>query len=331
MSEEVGLHLLHIFGQFHDHFLLCHLNISEATDGAALRSPHITKKSKSETLSMIHKHHSYVKANDSVLFNKHKEDVESRLRSHDEILWFASEYVHRHHSGSVVPKQRDLEQLRVESKFLEADRVHDRKNFVHSQITHINAALHRNSETNSQDDSHSFAGDSKHFMAKSLNLDNDLTRNNDRYIIPLAPNITQMLHHQNQLTERESFDVGHYDQVFLQSSVHSMSKRSLRVAFNDPAYPRQWHLHNQLASDMDINVTGVWGHSIAGRGVTVAVVDDGLEWSNPDIEVSVAGMLPSHAEPNTTQTLFIIKQHSHHVSSVKCAIPNFSNYSCVKL
>ena len=36
---------------------------------------------------------------------------------------------------------------------------------------------------------------------------------------------------------------------------------------------------------MDVNVTGVWDHGITGKGVTVAVVDDGLEWNNPDLKV----------------------------------------------
>uniref|UniRef100_K1QNF0 Proprotein convertase subtilisin/kexin type 7 n=1 Tax=Magallana gigas TaxID=29159 RepID=K1QNF0_MAGGI len=34
---------------------------------------------------------------------------------------------------------------------------------------------------------------------------------------------------------------------------------------------------------MDINVTGVWSRNITGHGVTVAVVDDGVEWANPDL------------------------------------------------
>ncbi|KAK3107542.1 hypothetical protein FSP39_016971 [Pinctada imbricata] len=34
---------------------------------------------------------------------------------------------------------------------------------------------------------------------------------------------------------------------------------------------------------MDINVTGVWERNVTGRGVTVAIVDDGLEWTNQDI------------------------------------------------
>ncbi|KAG5269507.1 hypothetical protein AALO_G00202810 [Alosa alosa] len=62
----------------------------------------------------------------------------------------------------------------------------------------------------------------------------------------------------------------------------SRSKRS--VAFNDPKYPKQWHLHNELRAGMDINVTGVWEHNITGAGVTVVVVDDGVQHTLADIQ-----------------------------------------------
>lgn len=35
---------------------------------------------------------------------------------------------------------------------------------------------------------------------------------------------------------------------------------------------------------MDINVTGVWERNITGQGVTVVVVDDGVEHTHLDIQ-----------------------------------------------
>ncbi|KAE8592519.1 hypothetical protein XENTR_v10018781 [Xenopus tropicalis] len=60
------------------------------------------------------------------------------------------------------------------------------------------------------------------------------------------------------------------------------SKRSLH--FNDPKYPQQWHLHNARNPGMDINVTGVWERNVTGRGVTVVVVDDGVQHTIQDIQ-----------------------------------------------
>ncbi|XP_042342471.1 proprotein convertase subtilisin/kexin type 7 [Plectropomus leopardus] len=69
---------------------------------------------------------------------------------------------------------------------------------------------------------------------------------------------------------------------YSQDRVLSRSKRSM--AFNDPNYPKQWHLHNSRSKGMDINVTGVWERNITGQGVTVVVVDDGVEHTHKDIQ-----------------------------------------------
>ncbi|XP_015257374.1 PREDICTED: proprotein convertase subtilisin/kexin type 7 [Cyprinodon variegatus] len=71
---------------------------------------------------------------------------------------------------------------------------------------------------------------------------------------------------------------------FSKERVLSRSKRAL--AFNDPNYPKQWHLHNKMNKGMDINVTGVWEHNITGQGVTVVVVDDGVEHTHQDIKLN---------------------------------------------
>uniref|UniRef100_A0A8C6YQV4 Proprotein convertase subtilisin/kexin type 7 n=1 Tax=Nothoprocta perdicaria TaxID=30464 RepID=A0A8C6YQV4_NOTPE len=60
------------------------------------------------------------------------------------------------------------------------------------------------------------------------------------------------------------------------------SKRS--VHFNDPKFPLQWHLNNRRSPGKDINVTGVWERNVTGRGVTVVVVDDGVEHTVKDIQ-----------------------------------------------
>ncbi|XP_075765450.1 proprotein convertase subtilisin/kexin type 7 isoform X1 [Pelodiscus sinensis] len=60
------------------------------------------------------------------------------------------------------------------------------------------------------------------------------------------------------------------------------SKRSLH--FNDPKYPQQWHLNNRRSPGKDINVTGVWERNVTGRGVTVVVVDDGVQHTVRDIQ-----------------------------------------------
>lgn len=42
--------------------------------------------------------------------------------------------------------------------------------------------------------------------------------------------------------------------------------------------------HNGINKGMDINVTCVWERNITGQGVTVVVVDDGVEHTLKDIQ-----------------------------------------------
>lgn len=44
--------------------------------------------------------------------------------------------------------------------------------------------------------------------------------------------------------------------------------------------------HNEKNKGMDINVTGVWERNITGRGVTVVVIDDGVEHTHQDIQLN---------------------------------------------
>lgn len=63
-----------------------------------------------------------------------------------------------------------------------------------------------------------------------------------------------------------------------------MAKRLLP---NDPLFSQQWTLHNTgqngAAVGADINVSNVWD-SFRGAGITIGVIDDGLQYTHPDLE-----------------------------------------------
>ncbi len=54
--------------------------------------------------------------------------------------------------------------------------------------------------------------------------------------------------------------------------------------------------HNDVKHGMDVNVTGVWERNITGAGVTVVVVDDGVQHTLADIQ-------PNYVSPSYTQHL----------------------------
>ncbi|KAJ1723468.1 pheromone processing endoprotease [Coemansia erecta] len=51
----------------------------------------------------------------------------------------------------------------------------------------------------------------------------------------------------------------------------------------DPLFAQQWHLVNTQEPGHDVNVTGVWRAGVSGAGVTVALIDDGLDYSSEDL------------------------------------------------
>jgi kexin len=66
--------------------------------------------------------------------------------------------------------------------------------------------------------------------------------------------------------------------------IHRMSRD---ITPTDPLYKVQWHLENQVARKSlvdyrDLNLTSSWTAGLCGRGVVVAVVDDGLDFKHKD-------------------------------------------------
>lgn len=63
-------------------------------------------------------------------------------------------------------------------------------------------------------------------------------------------------------------------------------KRSKYLIPNDPFFGQQWHLRNTgqngAIPGVDIDVTNVW-NSYRGSGVMIGIVDDGLQYTHPDL------------------------------------------------
>ncbi|KAL1921957.1 uncharacterized protein VTP21DRAFT_10599 [Calcarisporiella thermophila] len=55
---------------------------------------------------------------------------------------------------------------------------------------------------------------------------------------------------------------------------------------SDPGFSYQWHLFNDADPGNDINVTGVWREGVLGKGVVVAIVDDGLDVDSEDLKAN---------------------------------------------
>lgn len=60
--------------------------------------------------------------------------------------------------------------------------------------------------------------------------------------------------------------------------------------FQDPLFTEQWHLvntgQNRGTIGADIHVLPAWNEGFTGVGVVIAIVDDGLQYTHPDIELN---------------------------------------------
>jgi len=66
---------------------------------------------------------------------------------------------------------------------------------------------------------------------------------------------------------------------------------------NDPLFAQQWYLKNTTGG-VDINVSKAW-ESFTGKGVKVAVCDDGVDYNHPDLQPNYLSSMDYDAESNT--------------------------------
>lgn len=65
-----------------------------------------------------------------------------------------------------------------------------------------------------------------------------------------------------------------------------LPQRSVRRAtkLNDAFFAQQWHLENTgVGAGTDLNVVPAWNRGLDGSGVLIAVLDNGVQWSHPDL------------------------------------------------
>ena len=81
----------------------------------------------------------------------------------------------------------------------------------------------------------------------------------------------------------------------------------------NPLFTDQWYLKNtgqRGAPGIDINVTSLWSQ-YTGRGVIVAVNDDGMDLTHPDLVANVLPALTFDAARGTTGQGFAVADNSH--------------------
>ncbi|KRX22108.1 Furin [Trichinella nelsoni] len=69
---------------------------------------------------------------------------------------------------------------------------------------------------------------------------------------------------------------------FYSSCLTNSSNTFCQYTVNDPEWPKMWYLNR--GKGLDHNVREAWELGYTGKNVVVTILDDGLEWTHPDIE-----------------------------------------------
>lgn len=67
------------------------------------------------------------------------------------------------------------------------------------------------------------------------------------------------------------------------SSMLPLKEASEKLGIEDPIFAQQWHLINTINPGHDVNVKNVWYNGNMGQDITVAVIDDGLDFELDDL------------------------------------------------
>lgn len=81
-------------------------------------------------------------------------------------------------------------------------------------------------------------------------------------------------------TANRLFESGEFDDAF-----PDFAFNGLEISY-DPDVHEQWGLYNARNEGFDVNVSPAWNYS-TGKGVKIAIVDDGIDWRHQDLEANV--------------------------------------------
>lgn len=153
----------------------------------------------------------------------------------------------------------------------------ERQYFAIESLNSVDSILHNHPTWRYE---HNVRGLENHYVfSESLNLTpNNLKKRSD-YSLSKDIISFQDLPLQRHLFKRVPIPAPPID-----SSMIPMKNAEERLNIDDPSFEKQWHLFNPTYPGNDINMADVWYNNITGKGVVVAIVDDGVDYDNPDIK-----------------------------------------------
>uniref|UniRef100_A0A2K6JVH1 Neuroendocrine convertase 2 n=1 Tax=Rhinopithecus bieti TaxID=61621 RepID=A0A2K6JVH1_RHIBE len=95
------------------------------------------------------------------------------------------------------------------------------------------------------------------------------------------------LHHQQQLERDPRVKMALQQEGFDRKKRGYRDINEIDINMNDPLFTKQWYLINTGQADgtpgLDLNVAEAWELGYTGKGVTIGIMDDGIDYLHPDL------------------------------------------------
>ncbi|XP_054985801.1 neuroendocrine convertase 2 isoform X2 [Sorex araneus] len=95
------------------------------------------------------------------------------------------------------------------------------------------------------------------------------------------------LHHKQQLERDPRVKIALQQEGFNRKKRGYRDINEIEINMNDPLFTKQWYLINTGQADgtpgLDLNVAEAWELGYTGKGVTIGIMDDGIDYLHPDL------------------------------------------------
>ncbi|XP_031227946.1 neuroendocrine convertase 2 isoform X2 [Mastomys coucha] len=95
------------------------------------------------------------------------------------------------------------------------------------------------------------------------------------------------LHHKRQLERDPRIKMALQQEGFDRKKRGYRDINEIDINMNDPLFTKQWYLFNTGQADgtpgLDLNVAEAWELGYTGKGVTIGIMDDGIDYLHPDL------------------------------------------------
>jgi hypothetical protein len=100
---------------------------------------------------------------------------------------------------------------------------------------------------------------------------------------------------------------------------------ALELGIVDPTFHDQWHLANPDYPAYDLNVSGLWSQGVTGKGVYVAVVDDGLDSTSDDLAANFVSLVMNVYVSGSIETILYRTWKDHGISMTTPTFPHLDS------